>query len=128
MFPATPTEQRQTLPIQGFDIELVTTLWEDGAQALVVNATRFPEELVGDVDTMLDGSVTGAIGNVPGAQLVSSTPTTLDGIPARDVQATTSAGPLHMIIAMDGDVQFQLLAGNTDDETAQAFFASFAKS
>ncbi len=125
VFPGTPAEQSQTLPVQGFEVELLTVTWEEGEEALIANSARFPEELLGDVETMLDGAVTGAIGNVPGGQLISAEAATLDGMPAREVRADTSVGPIRMILAMGDGVQYQLIAGNSDDERAEAFFASF---
>lgn len=128
VFPDTPVEQSQTLPVQGNEIELAVAYWQDGEQVLAANAARFPAEMLGDVDTMLQGSLAGAVGNVPGAELVSSEATTLDGIPAIAGHAMSPAGDLRAVIAFDDDVQYQLIAVGVDEETAEAFFASFQKS
>lgn len=124
-FPGRPSESSQNLPVNGTDVTLVTVLWSDADGGLVANAASFPDELAADVEAALDRSVDGAVANVQGAALVSSTPTTLAGLTARDAVATSPAGDLHMIIAFDGGIQYQLLAANIDDATADAFFASF---
>lgn len=127
VFPAEPEESSQTFPVGDVELTLNSVVWQEGQQTLIANATRYPAEMLTDTDTMLEGSVDGAIANVPGAELVSDEQIDLAGMPARKIVATAPAGEVRLIIAIETDVQYQLLAANTDEATAEAFFASFQK-
>lgn len=125
VFPGTPSEQVNTVPVQGVDVELATVIWEEGDSALISNAAKFPAEMVGELDEMLEGSIQGGLANIPGAELVSTERTTLAGLPAIDARATSPIGEIRMIVAFDVATQYQLLAAGTDEETTEAFIASF---
>ncbi|MEO8261971.1 MAG: hypothetical protein ABI566_05315 [Pseudolysinimonas sp.] len=125
-FPAEPTEQSQTVPAGGAEIEVTSATWDNGKASLVSTGARYPARELTDTTASLQSAVDGLIANTPNAQLVSSDPATLAGISAVKAVISVPAGNLIVVIAIDGDVQYQLVAANLDPTTADGFFATFA--
>jgi len=124
-FPAEPKETTQAVPVNGENIDLDSVVWEDADSAILSNAAVFPAGLITDVDGALEGAVEGAVANIPGGTVTESEPIELDGLPAMRAEATSSNGDVFLIVAFEGDRQFQLLTLGVDEATAQAFFDSF---
>ncbi len=125
-FPAEPKEATQAVPVGGENIDLDSAVWEDADSAILSSAAVFPSGVITDVNGALQGSVEGAVGNIPGGTITQSEPIELEGLPAMRAEATSSNGDVFLIVAFDGDRQFQLLTLGVDEATAQAFFDSFA--
>lgn len=124
-FPAEPTEQSKTVQTEKGDVQSTTAYWTDGTVTLAVNGAAYPEGALGDVEGSLKSSLTTAIDGISGARLVSSDPTTIDGIPGVSANIFIPDGTLRIIIAIDGDTQYQLVAQNAGPTVAQGFFTSF---
>jgi hypothetical protein len=124
-FPGEPTESSQTVPIAGHDIVLDTVGWESGDTAFAANVAEFPAELVGEVGAMLSGSVEGAVANIPGAELISKEEIQLAGLPAIRGEASSPSGPLTIVVAFDGPIQYQLFVLGVEPAEADPFFDSF---
>ena len=127
-FPAEPTEQSQTVPAGGADIEVTSASWDNGSASLVSTGARYPAGELSDTTTSLKTALDGLVANTPDAQLVGSDPFTLAGIPAVKAQVSVPAGTLLVIIAIDGDVQYQLVAANIGESAAEGFFSTFTPS
>lgn len=124
-FPSEPLEQSKTVPVGDFQVALTSAIWSDGTRSLISNGATYPSGLLTDVDASLASSLTSAVAGIKGARLVSSDPTTIDGIPGISANILVPSGTLRIIIAIDGDTQYQLVAQNAGPEIAQGFFASF---
>jgi hypothetical protein len=126
-FPSEPLEQSKTVPVGDLQVALTSAIWSDGTRSLISNGATYPAGLLTDVNASLASSLTSAVAGVKGARLVSSDPTTIDGIPGVSANILVPSGTLRIIIAIDGDTQYQLVAQNAGPEIAQGFFASFRK-
>jgi hypothetical protein len=124
-FPSEPLEQSKTVPVGDFQVALTSAIWSDGTRSLISNGATYPAGLLTDVNASLASSLTSAVAGIKGARLVSSDPTTIDGIPGISANILVPSGTLRIIIAIDGDTQYQLVAQNAGPEIAQGFFASF---
>jgi hypothetical protein len=124
-FPSEPAEQSKTVPVGDAEVALTSAVWTDGTRTLVSNGATYPPGLLTDVDASLKSSLTTAIAGITGARLVSSDPTTIDGIPGVSANIFIPGGTLRIIIAINGDTQYQLVAQNTGPQIAQGFFTSF---
>jgi hypothetical protein len=126
-FPDEPLEQSKTVPVGDFQVALTSAIWSDGTRSLISNGATYPAGLLTDVNASLRSSLTSAVAGITGARLVSSDPTTIDGVPGISANILVPSGTLRIIIAIDGDTQYQLVAQNAGPEIAQGFFASFRK-
>jgi len=126
-FPEEPTVQSKTVATEKGDVQSTTAYWTDGTVTLAVNGAAYPAGALGDVDGSLKSSLTTAVDGISGARLVSSDPTTIDGINGVSANIFIPDGTLRIIIAIDGDTQYQLVAQNAGPTVAQGFFSSFRK-
>lgn len=126
-FPSEPTEQSKTIPVGDADVPIRTAYWTDGTRTLAVNGATYPAGSLTDVEASLKSSLTNAIAGIPGARLVSSDPTTIDGVSGVSANIFIPDGTLRIIIAIEGDTQYQLVAQNAGPEIAQGFFSSFRR-
>ncbi|MGN6501572.1 MAG: hypothetical protein ACTHKX_01560 [Pseudolysinimonas sp.] len=126
-FPSEPIEQSKTVPVGDFQVALTSAIWSDGTRSLISNGATYPAGLLTDVSASLRSSLTSAVAGIKGARLVSSDPTTIDGVPGISANILVPSGTLRIIIAIDGDTQYQLVAQNAGPEIAQGFFTSFRK-
>lgn len=124
-FPGTPEESSQNLTVGGHEVTLYSAGFDAGNAAWASNSVEFPAELVSEVGGMLEGSINGAISSTPGATLTSTEELVLDGLPALRGEATTPDGPLHLVVAFDGPIQYQLLVFGAELSEADRFFDSF---
>ena len=127
-FPSEPTEQSTTVPVGDAQVPVTSAVWDGGTRSLVSTGATYPAGQLKDVNASLKSSLDGIVANTSGAQLVSSDPTTLAGIPAVKAQISVPSGNLSVVIAIDGDTQYQLVAANMDQTTADGFFATFRPS
>jgi hypothetical protein len=127
-FPAEPTEKSSTVPVGDAQVSVTSAVWEGGTNSLVSTGAAYPAGALADVTTSLKSSLDGIVANTPDAQLVSSDPITLAGIPAVEAAISVPSGNLVVVIAIDGDTQYQLVAAGFDKKTADGFFASFRPS
>lgn len=124
-FPAEPTEQSRTVPSDDGDIETTSAAWDNGVRSLVSTGATYPAGVLADVTGSLQSSLDGIVANTPDAQLVASDPITLAGLTAVSATISVPSGTLIVVIAIDGDTQYQLVSANLDPETAEGFFATF---
>ena len=124
-FPAEPTEQSKTVPAGDAEIEVTSAAWDNGSASLVSTGARYPAGELTDTTISLKTALDGLVANTPDAQLVGSDPFTLAGIPAVKAQINVPAGTLLVVIAIDGDVQYQLVAANIAESAAEGFFSTF---
>jgi hypothetical protein len=124
-FPAEPTENSSTVPVGDAQVPVTSAVWEGGTKSLVSTGAAYPAGALADVTASLKSSLDGIVANTPDAQLVSSDPITLAGIPAVEAEISVPSGNLVVVIAIDGDTQYQLVAAGFDKATADGFFASF---
>jgi hypothetical protein len=124
-FPAEPTEQSKTVPVGDAQVPVTSAVWEGGTRSLISTGAAYPAGALADVTASLKSSLDGIVANTPDAQLVSSDPITLAGIPAVEAAISVPSGHLVVVIAIDGDIQYQLVAAGFDKATADGFFASF---
>jgi hypothetical protein len=127
-FPSEPTEQSKTVPVGGAQVAVTSAVWDGGTRSLISTGATYPAGQLKDVNASLKSSLDGIVANTSGATLVSSDPTTLAGIPAVKAQISVPSGNLSVVIAIDGDTQYQLVAANVDQTTADGFFATFRPS
>jgi len=124
-FPAEPTEQTKSEPFEDDEISVTSAVWENGLRSLVATGAAYPTGALADVNASLKSALDGLLANTPGAQLQSSDEFTLAGISAVKALIATPGGDLRVVIAIDGDTQYQLVAYNLDETTADGFFATF---
>lgn len=124
-FPSEPTEQTQTVPVGDAQVDVVSAVWDGGSRSLVSTGATYPAGRLTDVPSSLKSALDGVVAKTTGAQLVASDPVKLAGIPAVEAQITVPGGGLVIVIAIDGDTQYQLVAANVDKTTADGFFATF---
>jgi hypothetical protein len=124
-FPAEPAEQSRTIPSDDGDIQTTSAAWDNGVRSLVSTGATYPAGVLADVTESLKSALDGLVANTPDAELVSSDPVTLAGLTAVSATITVPSGTVIVIIAIDGDTQYQLVAANLDPETAEGFFATF---
>ena len=124
-FPSEPAEQSKTVPVGDAQVAVTSAVWDGGSRSLVATGARYPAGQLKDVNASLKSSLDGIVANTGGATLVSSDPTKLAGIPAVKAQISVPNGSLSVVIAIDGDIQYQLVAANLDQKTADGFFATF---
>ena len=124
-FPAEPTEQTKTVPFDDAEIAVTSAVWENGLRSLVSTGAAYPAGALADVNASLKSALDGLLANTPGAQLESSDVFTLAGISAVKALIATPGGDLRVVIAIDGDTQYQLVAYNLDETTADGFFSTF---
>lgn len=124
-FPAEPTEQTKSVPFDDAEIAVTSAVWENGLRSLVATGAAYPEGALADVNTSLKSALDGLVANTTGAQLQSSDAFTLAGISAVKALITSPGGDLRVVIAIDGDTQYQLVAYNLDETTADGFFSTF---
>jgi hypothetical protein len=125
-FPSEPAEKSTTVPVGDAQVPTTSAVWDGGARSLIATGATYPAGALKDVTASLKSSLDGLVANTAGAQLVSSDPITLAGIPAVEAEISVSSGTLVVVIAIDGDTQYQLVAANIDKKTADGFFATFA--
>lgn len=116
-FPSEPTEQTKTVPVGDADVQVTSAVWNNGVRSLISTGAMYPAGALADVDGSLKSALDGIVTNTSGAQLESSDAFTLAGI-----SAVTA---LIVVIAIDGDTQYQLVAYNFDQATAEGFFSTF---
>jgi hypothetical protein len=126
-FPDEPGEQSHDIPVGDATVTNVTAVWADSVRTLASSSATYPPGSLKDVDASLKSSLTTAVDAIAGASLASSDPYKLDGMEAVKANILLKDGVLRVIIAIDGDTQFQLIAQNTDQPTAEGFFASFTR-
>jgi biopolymer transport protein ExbD len=124
-FPSEPTENSSTVPVGDAQVPVTSAVWEGGTRSLVSTGATYPAGALADVNASLKSSLDGIVANTVDAQLVSSDPVTLAGIPAVEASISVPSGNLVVVIAIDGDIQYQLVAAGFDKATADGFFASF---
>ncbi len=125
-FPGEPTVQTKTVPVDEAEIAVTSAVWENGVRSLVATGATYPAGSLSDVNASLKSAMDGLITNTAGAQLESSDAFTLAGISAVKALIATPGGDLRVVIAIQGDTQYQLVAYNLDETTADGFFATFA--
>jgi hypothetical protein len=125
-FPAEPAETTKTVPSDDGEISVTSAVWENGIRSLVATGATYPAGSRGDVNASLRSALDSLVTNTPGAQVESSDAFTLAGIPAVKALIRTPGGDLRVVIAIEGDTQYQLVAYNLDETTADGFFSTFA--
>lgn len=126
-FPDEPGEQTHDIPTGDTTVTSHTAVWADSVRTLASSVATYPDGTLTDVDASLKAYLTQAISAISGARLTASDPYKLDGMEAVKANILLSDGVLRVIIAIDGDTQYQLIAQNTDQQTAEGFFASFTR-
>jgi len=124
-FPEEPTEQSRTVPSDDGEIETTSAVWDNGVRSLVSTGATYPAGAPTDVTGSLKSSLDGLVASTPDAQLLSSDPITLAGLTAVSATISVPSGTLIVVIAIDGDTQYQLVSANLDPDTAEGFFATF---
>lgn len=124
-FPSEPTEQTKTVPVGDADVQVSSAVWNNGVRSLVSTGATYPTGALADVNASLKSALDGIITNTSGARLESSDAFTLAGISAVKALIGSPGGDLTVVIAIDGDTQYQLVAYNLPPETADGFFSTF---
>jgi hypothetical protein len=124
-FPSEPEVQSQDVAVGEDAVPVTSAVWDGGTRSLVSTGATYPAGQLTDVNASLKSSLDGIVAQTSGATLVSSDPTKLAGIPAVKAQISVPNGSLSVVIAIDGDTQYQLVAANIDQKTADGFFATF---
>jgi len=124
-FPAEPTEESRTVPVGDAQVPVTSAVWSGGTKSLVSTGASYPAGQLADVTASLASSLDGLVASTPDAQLVSSDPMTLAGVSAVEATIAIPSGTLIVVIAIDGDTQYQLVALNVGQTTADGFFATF---
>jgi len=118
-FPEEPVTGSQDVPgLTGLTASTYTV--DRGDHALVMAVIDYPADVaLGDPTTVLEGARDGALANVPGSSLTSSTPTEVDGRPAVDVVASVEGGAYRALIVLDGQRLYQLITVGSSDRTSE---------
>jgi hypothetical protein len=124
-FPAEPTEQARTVQVGDAEVPVTSAAWDNGTASLVSTGARYPAGALSDTTVSLKSALDGLVANTSGATLVSSDPVKLGEFPAVKATISVPAGNIVVIIAIDGDTQYQLVAANTDQTVSDGFFNSF---
>jgi hypothetical protein len=124
-FPAEPTEQSRTVKVDGADVPVTSAAWDNGTASLVSTGARYPASSLSDTTASLKSALDGLVANTPDATLTSSDPVKLGDFPAVKAAISVPAGNIVVVIAIDGDTQYQLVAANTDTTVSDGFFNSF---
>ena len=107
------------------DVPVTSAAWDNGKASLVATGARYPAGALSDTTASLKSALDGLVANTSGATLLSSDPVKLGDYPAVKATIAVPAGNLAVMIAIDGDVQYQLVAANTAETVSDGFFNSF---
>lgn len=124
-FPAEPTEQSRTVQVGDAEVPVTSAAWDNGTVSLVSSGARYPADALSDTTGSLKSALDGLVANTPDATLVSSDPVKLGEFPAVKAAISVPAGNVVVVIAIDGDIQYQLVAANADQTVSDGFFNSF---
>lgn len=126
-FPEEPVSASQEIPgVPG--VMALTYTVETSTYAVTAAVIDYPASITLPEPTVaLEGARDGALANVPGSSLTSSTPVEVQGRPGLDVVAEVEGGTYRARLVLDGQRLYQLLTVGSDDRTTEheEFVSSF---
>ena len=127
-YPGTPEENRQTVPVAGTSIEMISYFLQMENCAYNLSYSDYPEGVMGDSSVMLDTAIAG----LP-SEVEESTDITLGDYMGKEVKFSTQSGDTTVTffqrVYIVGDRMYQLQAMNDSGERTpdvDVFFDSFA--
>ena len=124
-----PQEQEASQTVAGQEIKQIQAAWASGDKYMSTATNTFPEGLLeqaGEIDVVLENSVNGMVAAIPGAKLIDSRDSTLDG--EQSVEGSVDVGngqTMLFVISIHDGVQYLLLSSGIEDAQHTAFVDSF---
>ena len=125
-----PEEQSATQSVAGQEIEQIQAAYASGDTYMSAATNTFPEGLLeqaGSTDVILENSVNGMVAAIPGAEVIESHDSTLDG--EQSVAGSVDVGNgqvMSFVISIHDGVQYLLLSSGLDEAAHTSFVESFA--
>ena len=130
-FPGEPEISTVPQTAGDYELELQIATWTDGDEFYAVNSTVYPAEVMEQsLDDILTNSVSGMVQSTPGATLIESEDTELDGAQAIGgslaIDGTDGSGTMWFTLSVFNNTQYTLISLGHDEAAHDAFVESFA--